>query len=163
MGQHAQHTTNILKQSLLLSLLGFLLLWGDIMTIATLMKENIELGLAYSSEVWSIIAMVGNTVACQQTWCWSGSWEFYIQMSRQQEETISNWAWLGLLNQQNHNSNIATPYESIGTIFIQTTTLTKPGALQFGYTDWPVSLRHAPVSASQELWLQVSASMARTF
>lgn len=31
-------------------------------------KENNSLGLAYNSEVWSIITMVGNTAACRQTW-----------------------------------------------------------------------------------------------
>ena len=37
------------------------------MTTATLMKVNMYLRLAYSSETWSIITMVGNVVACRQT------------------------------------------------------------------------------------------------
>jgi hypothetical protein len=36
------------------------------MTTATPVKENISLGLAYSSEVWSIIAMAGSTVVHRQ-------------------------------------------------------------------------------------------------
>jgi hypothetical protein len=43
------------------------------MTTATLIKENISLGLAYSSEVQSFIIMVGNMAACRQTWCQRGS------------------------------------------------------------------------------------------
>jgi hypothetical protein len=46
--------------------LGFLLLWGDTRSTANLIKENISLGMAYSSEIQSIICMA----ACRQTWCW---------------------------------------------------------------------------------------------
>lgn len=56
--------------------LGFLLLWGDTRSTANLIKENISLGMAYSSEIQSIICMA----ACRQTWCWRG-WDL-----KQQEE-----------------------------------------------------------------------------
>ena len=40
------------------------------MTKATLIKENISLGLAYSFRVLKfIIVTVRSTVACRQTWC----------------------------------------------------------------------------------------------
>jgi hypothetical protein len=39
----------------------------------TLIKENIQLGLAYNSEVWSIITMVGSMVAHRQIWFWRRS------------------------------------------------------------------------------------------
>ena len=32
--------------------------------------------------------------AWKQTWCWEGSWEFYIWISRQQEDRERHWAWL---------------------------------------------------------------------
>jgi hypothetical protein len=38
------------------------------MTMASPVKDNIYLGLAYSSEVQSIIIMVGNMTASRQTW-----------------------------------------------------------------------------------------------
>ena len=39
------------------------------MITAILIKENIYLGLAYSSEEY-IISMAGSMVSCRQTWCW---------------------------------------------------------------------------------------------
>jgi len=56
----------------------------DTMTIATLVKENIPLGLAYSSEVWSIIAIGRSTVVHRQRCYWRNSLEIYIL--RQKEE-----------------------------------------------------------------------------
>jgi hypothetical protein len=48
------------------------------MAKATLLKENISLGLAYSSKVQSIVIMTGSMMACRQTWCCRRHWEFYI-------------------------------------------------------------------------------------
>jgi hypothetical protein len=39
------------------------------MTMATFIKENISLELAYSSEVYSIIVMEGSMAAHRQAWC----------------------------------------------------------------------------------------------
>ena len=49
--------------------IGFPLLWRDIMTKPTLIKENIELGLLTVSEVQSIIIMAENMATCRQSWC----------------------------------------------------------------------------------------------
>jgi hypothetical protein len=38
------------------------------MTKATLIKDNISLGLAYSSEVQSVVIMVGSLAASRQAW-----------------------------------------------------------------------------------------------
>ena len=40
------------------------------MTKATLIKANIELGLAYSVRGLVVILMVGSMAAHRQTWCW---------------------------------------------------------------------------------------------
>ena len=45
------------------------------------------MGLAYSSEVQSIIVMERSMVVFRQTWCWR-SWEFYILIHRQQKGTV---------------------------------------------------------------------------
>lgn len=58
---------------------------------ATLIKENIALGLAYSWEVWFIIVMAGNMVGHKQTWCW-----FYIQSESSISRDTSRrreWPW----------------------------------------------------------------------
>jgi hypothetical protein len=57
--------------------------------MATPIKENIYVGLAYSSEVPSMIVIVGSMVACRQTWCWRTSREFNIWIHRQQEERVT--------------------------------------------------------------------------
>ena len=62
------------------------MLWRDTMTTESLKKENFSLGMATGSEVQSIIVMVGSMAECRQIWCCRGSWEFYIQICRQQEE-----------------------------------------------------------------------------
>jgi hypothetical protein len=47
------------------------------MTMATLIKDNISLEVAFSSEAWSVIDMVGDVVSSsltyRQTWSWRGS------------------------------------------------------------------------------------------
>lgn len=43
------------------------------MTMATFMKENNYLGLAYSSEVQPIIIMVGSLAVHMQGWFWRRS------------------------------------------------------------------------------------------
>ena len=55
------------------------------MTTINFVKENIYMVLPYNSEVLFII-VVGSMVAHKQTWCRRRSQEFYIQISRQQEE-----------------------------------------------------------------------------
>ena len=75
--------------------------------------------------------MVGKLVAHRQTWCWRGSWEFYIWIQRQQQKRANHWSWLELLKPQNPHpndtlpptsphltSNNVTPYGSIVVIFI---------------------------------------------
>ena len=52
------------------------------MTTATLIKETISLGLAYSSEVWSIIVTVEGRVAYRQIRFWRANREFYIWIHR---------------------------------------------------------------------------------
>ena len=102
-------------------------------------KGNISLELAYSSQVQTIVIMVGSMAACRQTWCWR-NWEFYSWIYKQKEETVSHWVYLELLRpqslpsvthspQQGHTYfNKATPpnspssYKPMRAIFIQTTT-----------------------------------------
>lgn len=72
--------------SLLLSgpvLLGFH--WCEETIRATLIKENISLGLSYSWEVEFIVIMAGSMVAHRQTCCWR-SQEFYVLIWRQWED-----------------------------------------------------------------------------
>jgi hypothetical protein len=53
------------------------------MTKATLIRESISLGAGLTvSEVYCM----GSMVVYGQTWCWRDSWEFYVWISRQQEE-----------------------------------------------------------------------------
>jgi hypothetical protein len=70
---------------------------------------------------------------CRQAWHWRRSWEFYIWISRQQEETATpSLAWASetsVPTPQWHTSSnkatppkSATPYRLMGAIFIQTTT-----------------------------------------
>ena len=59
------------------------ILW---LTLTTLIREDISLGLAYSFRGIVHYLMAGSMVAHRQTWCWRRSWEFYIQSCRQQEE-----------------------------------------------------------------------------
>lgn len=54
--------------------LSVVLLWRDTKTRATLPKEHIEFGLAYSF----IDSMVGSVAAHLLSWCWRRSWEFCI-------------------------------------------------------------------------------------
>lgn len=49
-------------------------------------KENIKLGLAYSSEVFFIFVLMGSMLAHRQKRCWRHSWEFIIWTDRQQGE-----------------------------------------------------------------------------
>jgi hypothetical protein len=58
------------------------------MMTTTLIKGNISLGLAYRSEVQSIIIMVGSMVACRQTWCWGR--RVLCPNPRAAEETVSH-------------------------------------------------------------------------
>lgn len=67
----------------------------DTMTMATLIKENIEMGLVYSSEVESIIVMVGNMATCRWTW-WRRSCKFYILICRQSETVCHNGSTLSI-------------------------------------------------------------------
>lgn len=46
-------------------------------------------------------------VGCRQKWCWSGSWEFYIWVYRQQEDTVSHWAFTDPTSQWRTSSNKA--------------------------------------------------------
>lgn len=75
--------------------------------------------------------MVRRMVGQRQTWYWTGSWEFSIQVSGQQEKRMPHLAWLECLRPQSQppvtHSNIAPPPKSdflwtFGTIFIQITT-----------------------------------------
>lgn len=66
------------------------------MDIATLIKEDTYLGLAYSVVHYHH----GSTVARRQSWCWRGSRDFYIWIDRDQEEKRNNEAWLEHLNSQ---------------------------------------------------------------
>lgn len=54
-------------------LVRVLLVCRDTVTIATLIKKNINWVWLTVSEVSSIIVMVGNMVACRQIWCWRRS------------------------------------------------------------------------------------------
>ena len=109
------------------------------MTVATLLKENISLGLAYRIRGSSIILMAGSMAACRQTRCWKSP-EFYILMQRQQMETVCHIGCsLSIFELCPHggtSSNKATPpnsvtsyephsqtHESMGAFPIQTTTL----------------------------------------
>jgi hypothetical protein len=51
-------------------------------------KEKHLTGLAYVSEVKSIIIMVGSMATHRQTWCWKRNWEFYKLIWRQLKETV---------------------------------------------------------------------------
>jgi hypothetical protein len=55
------------------------------------MKETISLGLAYSSEVQSIIFMVGSVVAHRQTRCWRGA-ESSTSGSAGSRKRVRQWA-----------------------------------------------------------------------
>ena len=70
------------KMPLQISCLGVLvrvlLLWRGTMTMETYKV----------SEVQFIIITVWNVAACRQTWRWKRSWEFYILIHRQQNETV---------------------------------------------------------------------------
>lgn len=55
------------------------------MTIATLIKEYILFGLAYSSDVQFFI--VESVAASSQTWYWRERQELYIWIHRKQEES----------------------------------------------------------------------------
>jgi hypothetical protein len=50
------------------------------MIMATLIKDNISLELAYRSEVWSMITVAGSMVTnmAGKHGCWRKSREFYI-------------------------------------------------------------------------------------
>lgn len=52
------------------------------MSMETIIKEDILIGLAYSSEVYSLVIMKGSMLACRWIRCWKGSWEFCMQISR---------------------------------------------------------------------------------
>lgn len=103
-------------------------------------KHLIEAGLQFE-RFWPIAVMSRSMAACRQTRCWRCSWEFYIQICRQQERDIGS--GLDFWNLKAHPkdtppstrphllvlSNNATPqwlnipiHESMGAI--QTNTLT---------------------------------------
>ena len=80
--------------------------------------------------------MVESMVACRQTWCWRGSWEFYIWIHRQQTERnhkhlkpqsllpVTHFLWQGHTDSYKATSyhSSAPPYETMRAIFTQTTT-----------------------------------------
>ena len=54
--------------------------------MATLTKENIELLLTYSFRY--LVHYHYGRKHVRQTWCWKRSWQFYIQISRQQQSEL---------------------------------------------------------------------------
>lgn len=53
-----------------------------------LIKENVYLGLAYSSEEY-IISMAGSMVSCRKTWCWAKSQDLDLKAAKGGGGTIS--------------------------------------------------------------------------
>jgi hypothetical protein len=64
------------------------------MTKATLIKDNIYLGMAYSSEVYSIIILAGSMAVCRQAWCRRGSRALRLdpQAEGRENDTLG-WDW----------------------------------------------------------------------
>jgi hypothetical protein len=73
-----------------------------------------------SSEIWSVIIMVGIMAVCRQIWSWRQSQEFYILTHRQQEERMT----LGLA--QASETSKPTPSDTLPP--------TRPHPLQQGHT-----------------------------
>lgn len=105
---------------------------------ATLMKETIQLGLAYMLRGLVYYHHWGSKVVYRLTCCWIRSWEFYIWICRQQENRMSHWACPELLKSQSpspgdalrparpHIRVVSSPNDYKGAIFFQITTCTKP-------------------------------------
>jgi hypothetical protein len=107
------------------------LLWRDIMITRTLTKANTE--LLTVSEVQSIIITVWSMLVCRQTWCWRTSWEFPIQMCRQQEWPDSR-PDLGFWNLKSYPQWHTSSHKA-------TSTLTRPSLYSFSSNGTPWWLR----------------------
>lgn len=87
-----------------------IVLWGDTITTISLIMKTFH---------WDLKS------ACGQTWCWRGSWRFYIWLADSWMIERSCLAWASETSKpipQWHTSfsTAMTPCEHTGTIFIQT-------------------------------------------
>lgn len=78
------------KQVKTLCVLVFCFLWTDTMTMVTLIKENIQLGLAYNSRSLVHYQHGKEHVSTQTIWCWRSSKEFYIQICKKREKATGS-------------------------------------------------------------------------
>ena len=58
-----------------------------------LQKEPLNWGLTAVPGVEPIIIMVRSVASGKRTWCWRGSWDFYILICRQQAERMPGLLW----------------------------------------------------------------------
>lgn len=73
------------------------------MSLASPIKENIDLWLAYSTEVQLIFVMAESMAACMQTWCWRSSREFFTWFHRQKEVIVTDWPGLSFKDLKAHS------------------------------------------------------------